>query len=432
MIIVDTALQRLEAEGKPIRVGLLGAGFMGAGIVRQIAMSVPGMRIGAIANRTVSRAVSAYNQAGLHDVRVATNAPELREALARDEPVVTTDALALCAADGIDVIVEVTGTIAYATHAVVAALEAGKHVVLMNAELDATIGPILKKMATEAGVVLTASDGDQPGVLGNLIRQVRGLGVKPVMCGNIKGFHDTKRNPRTQAGFAETWDQNPYMVTSFADGSKISFEQAIVANATGMRVARRGMIGPTVPVGTPVTEVAAEYPLDAMLDGPGIVDYVVGASPAPGVFVLGTHDDPAQQKFLKLYKLGDGPLYCFYTPYHLCHFEVHNSVARAVLFQDATLEPLAGPVVDVVCAAKTDLDAGAVLDTIGGYMAYGLCENTDVASREGLLPLGLAEGCTLRRDVAQDDLLTFDDVTLPPGRLVDELWREQRRLFADG
>ena len=176
----------------------------------------------------------------------------------------------------------------------------------MNAELDGTIGPILKIYADKAGVVLTNSDGDQPGVIMNLYRFVKGIGVKPVLCGNIKGLHDPYRNPTTQQDFARRWKQKPHMVTSFADGTKISFEQAIVANATGMRAAKRGMYGPTVPTDTPIQEAVHWYPLAEMTQGPGIVDYVVGAVPSPGVFVLGTHDHPAQKHYLNLYKLGDG------------------------------------------------------------------------------------------------------------------------------
>ena len=310
-----------------------------------------------------------------------------------------------------------------------AAIEAGKHVVLMNAEVDGTLGPILKTYADRAGVVLTNADGDQPGVQMNLYRFVRGLGVKPVLAGNIKGLHDPYRTPTTQADFAARWGQNPHMVTSFADGTKISFEQAIVANATGMRVARRGMHGPEVEAGTPIEEAASQFDVDELTAGPGIVDYVVGAAPSPGVFVLGTHDNPLQQHYLNLYKLGEGPLYCFYTPYHLCHFEVPNTVARAVLLGDATIAPVGPPQVDVVAAAKTELSAGDTLDGLGGYMTYGLAENSDVVATEGLLPIGLAEGCRLKRDISQDTVLTYDDVDVPQGRLSDRLRQEQADAF---
>jgi predicted homoserine dehydrogenase-like protein len=220
------------------------------------------------------------------------------------------------------------------------------------------------------------------------------------------------------------------MVTSFADGSKISFEQAVIANALGMEVAQRGMYGPTVAPGTPISKAAEWYPTERLLDGgPGIVDYVVGAEPGPGVFILGTHDDPIQQHYLKLYKLGPGPLYCFYTPYHLCHFETPNSVARAVLFGDACLAPAGAPKVEVITAAKIPLRAGEKLDGIGHYMTYGLAENYAVARAQNLLPIGVAEGCILRRDLPKDHALTYDDVVLPHGRLIDRLRREQEAYF---
>jgi predicted homoserine dehydrogenase-like protein len=264
----------------------------------------------------------------------------------------------------------------------------------------------------------------------NLYRFVKSIGVKPVLCGNIKGLHDPYRNPTTQEGFAKQWGQNPRMVTSFADGTKISFEQAIVANGTGMKVAKRGMFGPTVPSGTPLKDVFQDlYPLEELLKGDGIVDYVVGADPGPGVFVLGTHDDPKQQHYLNLYKLGKGPLYLFYTPYHLCHFEVPLTVARAVLFHDATLAPIGKPVVDVVATAIIDLKKGEKIDDLGGYMTYGLCENYDVSLKENLLPIGLAEGCVLKNDVSKDKVLTYADVIPPPNRLCDKLRDEQLAYF---
>jgi predicted homoserine dehydrogenase-like protein len=430
MIIVDRALAERERTGDPIRVAMVGAGFMGKGIALQIETATPGMRLVAIANRTVSKARDAYVEAGADEPEEVESAAALARAIEAGRPAVTADASLVASADGVDAIVEVTGAVEEAAHVVTRALDHGKHAILMNAELDGTVGPILRRRADAAGVVYTNADGDQPGVEGNLYRFVSGIGVRPVLCGNIKGLHDPYRNPTTQQGFAERWGQNPKMVTSFADGTKISFEQAIVANATGMRVARRGMLGPTVEAGTPVEEAAALFPLEELLEGPGIVDYVVGAAPGPGVFVLGTHDHPRQRHYLELYKLGEGPLYCFTTPYHLCHFEVPNTVARAVLLGDATLAPAGGPQVDVVAAAKVDLEPGQELDGPGGYLTYGLAENHATVADERLLLMGLAEGCRVARPVPQDAVLTVDDVEIPPGRLVDELRAEQDAAFA--
>jgi predicted homoserine dehydrogenase-like protein len=431
MILIDTALAKRQAENNPIRVAMVGAGFMGRGIALQICNYVPGMELVAIANRDTEKAKRAYTEAGVLDAEEVGSLSKLEENIRNGRYSITDDAMLLCDAEGIDAIIEVTGAVEFGTNIAMRAIENKKHIIMMNAEVDGTVGPILKVYADKAGVVFTNADGDQPGVEMNLFRFVKSLGVKPVLCGNIKGLHDPYRNPTTQKGFAEKWGQNPAMVTSFADGTKISFEQAIVANGTGMRVGKRGMHGPTVASGTPLKDVVHNlYPLEELLEGPGIVDYIVGAEPGPGVFVLGTHDHPIQQHYLNLYKLGEGPLYLFYTPYHLCHFEVPSTVARAVLFQDAALTPIAGPCVEVVAAAKIDLKAGEVIDGIGHYMTYGLCENADVTERENLLPIGVAEGCILKNDVPKDKVLTYDDVILPEGRLVDKLREEQRRYFA--
>jgi predicted homoserine dehydrogenase-like protein len=190
------------------------------------------------------------------------------------------------------------------------------------------------------------------------------------------------------------------------------------------------MYGPTVEPGTHIDAAVELFSADELLEGPGIVDYVVGAVPGPGVFVLGAHDHPVQRHYLNLYKLGEGPLYCFYTPWHLCHFEVPNTVARAVLFGDAAIAPLGRPLVDVVAAAKMDLEAGQELDSLGGYSTYGLAENAPAVAEERLLPIGLAPGCRLVRDVARDEVLTYDDVDLPDGRLSDRLRAEQATTFA--
>jgi predicted homoserine dehydrogenase-like protein len=415
MIIVDSALEKRQKEDNPVRVGMIGAGFMGRGIALQILNNVPGMDLVAIANRHLDGARKAYRQAGVNECQVIETTEQIEKAITRRRYAITEDAMIICEAEGVDAIIEVTGAVEFGAQVALKAIEHKKHVILMNAELDGTLGPILKVYADRAGVVLTDADGDQPGVIMNLFRFVKGLGVKPVLCGNIKGLHDPYRNPTTQQGFASKWGQSPHIVTSFADGSKISFEQTLVANATGMQVAQRGMFGPTVQTGTHIREASKQYPLEALVGGSGIVDYVVGAEPSPGVFVLGTQDHPAQKHYLNLYKLGEGPLYCFYTPYHLCHFEVHNTVARAVLFGDATIAPLGAPLVDVV----------------GYYMTYGLCENTDVVCKENLLPIGLAEGCTLKRDIPKDQILTVDDVAFPEGRLCDRLYAEQNEYFSD-
>jgi len=229
-------------------VAMIGAGFMGRGIANQILNSVPGMKLVAISNRSLDVAKRAYAEAGAEDVKVVDTVSELEDAIAQGQYAVTEDAMLLCKASGIDALIEVTGAIEFGAHVVMEAIANRKHIILMNAELDGTVGPILKVYADRAGVILSACDGDQPGVEMNLYRFVKSIGLTPLLCGNIKGLQDPYRNPTTQEGFAKQWGQKAHMVTSFADGSKISFEQAIVANATGMKVAKRGMLAMTTGV----------------------------------------------------------------------------------------------------------------------------------------------------------------------------------------
>ena len=330
--------------------------------------------------------------------------------------------------DALDCLIDATGAIDYGARISLGAIANGRHMVTMNAELDGTVGPLLKRKADAAGVIFSACDGDQPGVQMNLYRFVRSIGLTPLLCGNIKGLQDPYRTPTTQAGFAAKWGQDPHMVTSFADGTKISFEQAIVANGTGMSILQRGMTG--YEHHGHVDQLTQRYDIDTLRAVGGAVDYVVGALPSPGVFVLATHDDPKQRHYLNLYKLGEGPLYSFYTPYHLCHFEVPLSVARVVLLGDAVLQPLGAPLVEVIATAKRDLAAGETIDGLGGYMSYGQCERADVTARARLLPMGVAEGCVLRHAVTKDQVLTYDDVQLPQHRLIDQLRAEQAAVFA--
>lgn len=425
MILVDSALKQREAEGNPVRVALVGAGFIGRGIAKQIARHVPGMRLAAVANRTLARAHAACRDAGLPPALTAQGSAQVEAAVAAGRPVVTDNPLWLCRAAGIDCLIEATGDVAFSAAVALEAIGHGKHLVLMNAELDATLGPILKVYADRAGVILTNADGDQPGVMMNLLRFVASIGCRPVLAGNIKGLQDRYRTPETQAGFARQHGLSPRMATSFADGTKISMENAVVANATGFKVGRRGMFGPAC---RHVSEAVRLFPLPPLPET-GLVDYILGAEPGPGVFVLGHDADPERRQYMRYFKMGEGPLYAFYVPYHLPHLEVPLTAARAVLFRDAAVTPRGGPVCEVAAVAKRDLRQGEVLDGIGGFTCYGVIDNAAAVRAEGLLPMGLAEGCALRRDVKKDAALSYEDVRLPPGRLCDRLWEEQARHF---
>lgn len=428
MVIVDTVLAQREQDGNPIRVAIVGAGVTGKMIALQLLTPLTGMRLVAIANRTPDNAMKAFQLAGVETAKVVARMSELEDRVAQGLPSVVEDPFMVCKAVNIDVVIEVTGTVEFGARIAVAAIEHRKHVVLVNAELDSTVGPILKHRADRAGVVITNTDGDEPGVAMTLLRYVQTVGLKPVAAGNLKGMIDRYRTPETQREFAAKYNQNAAKVTSFADGTKLSMEATILANATGFRVGRRGMYGPKC---SHVREMAKLLPADELMSG-GLVDYALGAEPHTGAFVLAYESNEKKRKELAYYKMGDGPFYVFYTPYHLPHVQIASTIARAALFKDATVAPRGAPICEVVTIAKRDLKAGEVLDGVGGAMTYGMIENAEPFRVGNLLSAGIAEGCRLVRAVAKDEQITCSDVALPDGRLVDLLRAEQAERFPLG
>lgn len=422
---VDTALREREATGHPIRVGMVGAGATGRAIALQLGTPVPGIRLVAISNRTLEHAERAFREAGIINWIRVNSVKEADEAITRGQSVLTDDPSILIASNAIDLLIEVTGSVEPAAKVVLQAFDHGKHVVLVNAELDSFIGPILKFKADQAGVVLTHTDGDEPGVAMTLLRYLRSLGLRTVAAGNLKGMVDYYRNPETQKAFAEKNDQDVKKVTSFADSTKLSMEATVLANATGFHAGRRGMYGPAC---KDVREMANLLPAERLLST-GLVDYALGASPYTGAFVIIYEDSPLKKAQLAYYKLGDGPFYVFYTPFHLPHIQIASTIGRAVIHHDATVAPIAGPVCEVVTVAKRNLKAGERLDGIGGFCVYGLVDNSAAARAASALPIALAEDCAMRHDVSKDQVLTFADVVSPPGRLTEALWKEQNERW---
>jgi predicted homoserine dehydrogenase-like protein len=422
---VDTALLRRESAGNPIRVGIIGAGTTGRAIALQLGTPAPGMRLVAIANRTLEHGEKAFREAGFKEWRRVTSARAAENSINFGIPVLTDDPSVLATCPAIDILVEATGTVESAAGVVLQAFENGKHVVLVNAELDSLLGPILKARADSAGVVVTHTDGDEPGVAMTLLRYLRLIGFRTVAAGNIKGMVDHYRTPETQREFAAKYNQDVRKVTSFADSTKLSMETTVLANATGFQVGRRGMYGPSCSY---VRELAQLLPAEQMLKT-GIVDYSVGAMPGTGAWVVVHEEAPLKQAQLSYYKLGDGPFYVFYTPFHLPHVQLLSTIGRAVVDRDATVAPLAGPVCEVISLAKRDLKAGERLDGVGGFCTYGLIENRAAARAVDALPIGLSEDCVLLRDIAKDEVISFSDVEAPRGRLAEKLWREQNQRW---
>jgi len=423
--MIDIALLERESSSRPIRVAVIGAGAAGRAVALQLATPPKGIRLAAIVNRSREHAERSFKEAGVAEWRHADSAKDAEASIGRGVPVYTDNPEVVTHCDAVDLIVEATGTIDYALDIVLAAFDHGKDVVLGNAELDSVLGPILNIRAKSAGLVITHTDGEEPGVAMTLLRYLRGSGLRPVAAGNLKGMVDHYRTPETQKGFALKYDQDPRKVTSFADATKLSMETTILANATGFLAGKRGMYGPSC---EHVKEMAKLLPQDQMLDT-GLVDYALGAAPHTGAFVIVYEENPLKQAQMGYVKMGDGPFYVFYTPYHLPHIQMMSTIGRAVIFRDATVAPIAGPVTEVIAMAKRDLRAGERLDGVGGFTAYGLIDNTAAARSINALPLSLSEDCTLRYDVAKDQVIRFADVNLPDRPVVDRLWSEQLERF---
>jgi predicted homoserine dehydrogenase-like protein len=422
---VDIALRKREQEGRPVRVAIVGSGATGRAIALQLGTPVPGIRVVGIANRTGANAERSFREAGFKRWAAVDSPAAAAAKIEQGIPVLAEDSTTLTRCDGVDVVIEVTGTVDYALGVVRDSVRHGKHTVMVNAELDSTVGPILRREAEQTGVVLTHTDGDEPGVAMTLFRYCQTLGLKPVAAGNIKGMVDYYRTPDTQREFAAKHDQDVRKVTSFADATKLSMETTVLANATGFGVGKRGMYGHACEY---VRDLARLLPPADMLAG-GIVDYSVGAAPHTGAFVVVHEENPLKMTQLAYYKMGAGPFYVLYTPFHLPHIQIASTIGRAALFGDATVSPLAGPTCEVVAVAKRDLKVGEKLDGVGGFCTYGLIENSSAARATDAIPITLSDGAVMKRAVKKDSVVTAADVEMPAERPSDVLWREQFKVW---
>jgi predicted homoserine dehydrogenase-like protein len=335
---------------------------------------------------------------------------------------VTTDPMPMLRTGSVpvDVVVEATNTVSFAAEVSLAAVAAGAHVVLMNAEVDLALGPLLVREAARRGVVVTSDAGDQHGVLARMIDEIEMWAFRVVMAGNIKGFLDRYATAESLLHEAAIRNLNPVQCCAYTDGTKLGVEMAIVSNATGLIPWVPGMEGPRA---ADVHEVFQLFDFDRYGDG-GVVDYVLGAEPGGGVFVVGRCDDPLQASYLQYYKMGRGPYYLFYRPYHLCHLETTRAIALAFLYHRPVLTPSHGRVSDVYAHAKRDVAAGEdVVHGMGGDQFYGLVSRSDEAERQGWVPIALLEAgpdttARVKRRLLRDQPLTADDVALPDTAVV--------------
>ncbi len=416
-------LRRLESEGRPARVAVVGAGYVGQGLVHRLERT-PGLRAALVVNRTRSAGVEAYERVG-HDrdeVVVSDEPGEVAEAIDGHRPVVTAAAGMLPEMGGIDVVVEATGAVDHGATVILSCLEAGKDVVSINAEVDASIGHLLHHVANERGAVYTISDGDQPGGLLRQIELAEGMGFEVVAAVNCKRHLDVRQTPATSGPYAERDGTSLAVTTSAGDGTKMQIECAVVANTAGLPPDRRGMHG------VPTT---LEHALDdvlAAVSRRGVVEHTLGGDFGAGVFVIARaleHD--LVQRALRFYKMGDGPDYLFFRPNTLVQFEMPITIAEVVLDRQALGVPSGPPVAEVVAVAKRDLIAGEALDGIGGSTCYGQIDTVDGAA--GLLPIALAEHARLREPVRQDHPVALGSVELDDEAAIVTLRRRQDRLL---
>ena len=430
--MIHKDLAKLVADGKPIRVGVSGAGWIGSGFVAQVA-HVKGMRVDVLADTDVGAAKRAFQAVGLTaEDLVETKDPGLAEDALRNGKRVVTASYGLAAQlDSIDIVADVTPSPATGAETAYACIQNGKDIVLVNIEADVTVGRILHKLAREAGVLYTVSSGDEPGCLMELWDFVTTLGYEPVVIGKGKNNPlNPEATPDLVADSARKAAKDPYQVASYVDGTKTMFEMTCAANATGCRPMQRGMKGPQATLEN-VSEIFALEADGGITTQSRSVDFVQGSSMAGGVFITVRIEDQRICEDLEYLKVGKGNYYTFFRPYHLWFLEAPISVARAYLYRQTTLVPLDQPVADVITVAKRDLKPGERLDDFGGYTFYGLIDTADITKNLNALPVGLAPAAIVNHPIPAGQTLTWEDVTLDENQLVVQLRRQQDQLDKD-
>lgn len=424
-------LRARAAAGTPIRVGLVGAGQMGTGMISQMER-MDGIGVVAVADILPQRAEQAYAESDVDakDVYPLEDNVAAADAIIADGGrVATRSSAALVELQNLDVIVESTGVPEVGAAVCEAALMGGKHIVNMNVEADATVGYYLTHLANQKGVVYSLAAGDEPGSIKELFDFADALGFDIVAVGKGKNNPlNRASNPDTTAAKAERQQMSAKMLASFEDGTKTMVEMTSIANATGYGPDVRGAHGPTVRVDQ-LAEVFVPQADGGIFSGPRKVDYAVG-NVAPGVFVIITTDQPKIIRDLNYLRLnGTGKYWALYRPYHLANLETPITVANVVIDQRATLLQDRPPVAETIAVAKRDLQPGETIDALGGYTVYGMIERADVAREEQILPLGLVVGATVERPIQMGQPLRADAVTLKEGLAIVRMRQAQNQLL---
>jgi len=432
MSLRERLQERAAKLGRPVRVGLVGAGQMGTGLLSQME-KMAGMRVVACADVLPGRARAAYQEASVDPALVAPDTDDFEaaaDAIEAGRRVATTDADWLVSIPNLDVVLECTGVPEVGARVCAAAIEAGKNTVNMNVETDATVGYILAKRAREKGVVYTLVAGDEPGTIKEMYDFAEALGFEIVTVGKGKNNPlDRTANPDSCSAKAKAANMSAKMLASFVDGTKTMVEMTSIGNGTGYAPEVAGAYGPQCTV-KDLANVFIPKADGGIFERRGGVDYAVG-DVAPGVFVIITTDQPkiiADLNYLRLN--GNGKYWALYRPYHLANLECPITVAKAALDNEVTLQTVHAPVAETVACAKRDLTPGDKLDSLGGFTMYGLIDRAEVARAEGMLPLGLAVGATVVRPVKAGQPIRYADVTLVEGQTILKLRSAQDALLA--
>ncbi len=401
-------LSRIKSLDRNIKVGIIGSGSIGKGLLYQ-AHITPGLESIAICDIKLERAIACAKLIE-KDYEIVNTLDTMYEAIHRGRLAVCEDGDLIARCEQVDVLIEASNSISAGGQFAITALEHRKHLVMMNAEADLIFGPYLLHLAKENEVVYTSCDGDQPAVITRLINEVQLFGFELVMTGNIKGYLDRYANPSTIIPEADARNLDYKMCSSYTDGTKLCIEMALVANAFGLRTIIPGMYGPQV---NHVHDIFDNFDFNRLWkDKQPFVDYILGAQPTGGVFVIGYTEKKYQQETLAWFppRMGPGPFYVFYRPYHLGHIEAMACVAEAFLDGHSLLQPKFGFQTNVYSYAKRNLKKGEVLDGIGGYTCYGFIENQADNNDNPGIPICLSEGAIVNRDFAKDEKILMSDV----------------------
>ncbi len=426
MIGLNEELAARHAAGRPVRIGVIGAGQMGVDVVAEVRM-MKGIDVVAIADIDRQRAKEAYRIAMLQgEVVEVASADEADVAVAAGKRVFTGDYRVITDMKQVEVMLEATGVPEVGAQAALRSARTGQQLAMMNVETDVTVGPLLRWYAEGKGVLYALAAGDEPAACKELYDFADSLGFTIVAAGKGKNNPlDRHATPRDEkwASEARRRGLNPNMLIEFVDGSKTMIEMAAVSNATGLIPDVRGMHGPET-TRDKLNETFALKEHGGVLSRTGVVDYGIGGI-HPGVFMVVTTDHPRLRQALIYRDMGNGPYYTLFRPYHLCSIEVPLTCAMLVIRRKSNMAPMSRLVSEVFAVAKRPLRPGNVLDGIGGSAFYSLIDTYDAAREERLLPVGLAKGARVTRPVAPDQPITYDDVELNETSTILDLRRLQ-------